>query len=459
MLARGIVKEESAHLKRKLETRVNAGFSFSSQTCIMAENRLAKKSRTHNFSGMKKSLSFACFALILAGWVQLAWASDWPAWRGKLGDGTIHDKKAPVAWKLPDNLVWKTPIPGKGHASPIIVGNRIYQITAIEEKAERLLLCIDRATGKELWRKVVLKSPLERVHRLNSRASSTPTSDGERIYLSFLDKKKMFVAAYDLDGKKLWEVRPGVFSSIHGYCSSPVLWKDKVIVNGDHDGPGYLVALDKKTGKTLWKKDRPNNTRSYCTPLIRTIGGRNQMILAGSKCVASYDPDTGKQHWISDGPTEQYVASLVYNGDLLFMTCGFPKRFMQGIRPDGSGNVTKTHVAWEITKGCSYVPSPVAIGPYFIVVADNGVASCLVAKTGERLWMERLKGGHSASLLTGNGLVYFLSDHGVMTVVKPGPEFKVVAENVVGEDTFATPAFSDGRLYLRGVKHLFCIDG
>ena len=130
-----------------------------------------------------------CLFLIsfAAGLLTSARAADWPAWRGKLGDGTINDKKAPVAWELPKDLVWKTPIPGKGHASPIIVGNRIYQVTAIEEKAERLLLCIDRATGKELWRKVVLKSPLERVHRLNSRASSTPTSDGERIYLSFLE--------------------------------------------------------------------------------------------------------------------------------------------------------------------------------------------------------------------------------------------------------------------------------
>ena len=408
---------------------------------------------------MSKFLILACAAFAANGFTSHAYAEDWPAWRGALGDGTVSDPKAPVDWKLPENLVWKTPIKGKGHASPIIIGDRIYVVAVIEETETRELLCLDRKSGKELWRKVVLESTLERVHRLNSRASSTPTSDGERIYLSFLDKKHMFVAAYDLDGNKLWEVRPGVFSSIHGYCSSPVLWKDKVIVNGDHDGPGYLVALGKKTGKTIWKTDRPNNTRSYCTPLLRTIEGRNQLILSGSLCVASYDPDTGKQHWISDGPTQQYVASLVYNGDLLFMTCGFPKRFMQAIRPDGSGNVTKTHVVWQTTKGCSYVPSPVAIGPYFIVVADNGVTSCLVAKTGERLWMERLKGGHSASLLKANGLVYFLSDQGIMTVVKPGPTFEIVAENVVGEKTFATPAFSNGRLYVRGVNHLFCIKG
>ena len=388
-----------------------------------------------------------------------SFAEDWPGWRGPRGDGTIIDSSAPVKWSLPDNLVWKLPIEGKGHASPIVIGEKLFLVTAIEKDKSRKLLCIDRKKGREIWRTDVLKSPFEKVHRLNSRSSSTPCSDGKRIYVSFLDATHMYVAAYDLDGKKLWEVRPGVFSSIHGYCSSPIIWKDTVIINGDHDGPGYLVALDKKTGKTIWKIDRPNNTRSYCTPIIREIDGRNQLILSGSLCVASYDPDNGKLHWISDGPTEQYVASMVYNGNLLFMTCGFPKRFMQAIKPTGSGNVTKTHVAWQTTKGCSYVPSPVAVGPYFLVVADNGVASCFVAKTGERLWMERLKGGHSASLLTANGLVYFLSDGGIMTVVKPGPKFEILAENKVGENTYASPIVSKGNLFIRGEKNLFCIGG
>ena len=388
-----------------------------------------------------------------------SFGEDWPGWRGPRGDGTIIDSSAPVKWSLPDNLVWKLPIEGKGHASPIVIGEKLFLVTAIEKDKSRKLLCIDRKKGREIWRTDVLKSPFERVHRLNSRSSSTPCSDGKRIYVSFLDATHMYVAAYDLDGKKLWEVRPGVFSSIHGYCSSPIIWKDTVIINGDHDGPGYLVALDKKTGKTIWKIDRPNNTRSYCTPIIREIDGRNQLILSGSLCVASYDPDNGKLHWISDGPTEQYVASMVYNGNLLFMTCGFPKRFMQAIKPTGSGNVTKTHLAWQTTKGCSYVPSPVAVGPYFVVVADNGVASCFVAKTGERLWMERLKGGHSASLLTANGLVYFLSDGGIMTVVKPGPKFDILAENKVGENTYASPIVSKGNLFIRGEKNLFCIGG
>ncbi|NIP96866.1 MAG: PQQ-like beta-propeller repeat protein, partial [Akkermansiaceae bacterium] len=188
---------------------------------------------------------------------------------------------------------------------------------------ERRLLCVDRGTGKVKWTRTVLESPLEGKHRRNSFASSTPATDGERVYVSFLDGDKMFVAAYDFAGKKLWEVRPGVFSSIHGYCSSPVLWKGKVIVNGDHDGDSYIVALDRTNGKTIWKEMRPNRTRSYCTPIIRTIEGRNQLIFSGDKAVTSLDPDTGELHWVLDGPTEQFVASLVYNGDLLFMTCGF----------------------------------------------------------------------------------------------------------------------------------------
>lgn len=384
-------------------------------------------------------------------------AENWSGWRGPRGDGTSLEKNAPVKWSGTDNIVWKVPIPGKGHASPIIWEDYIFLVTALKEKKQRVLLCLDRTTGKLRWQQVVLEAPRERIHKLNSYASSTPATDGQKVYVSFLDRDKMFVAAYDFKGNKVWEVRPGVFSSMHGYCSSPILWKDKVIVNGDHDGPAYLVALKRATGQTVWKTPRPNRTRSYCTPIIRHIDGRNQMILSGSKCVASYDPDTGKQRWFIDGPTEQYVASLVYNGELLFMTCGFPDLFMQLIRPDGRGNVTKTHVVWQTDRDCSYVPSPIAFEPYFLVVSDSGVATCLNAKTGESVWRQRLGDRHSASLVSANGLVYFLSDKGVMTVVKPGPKFEVVARNEIGEETNASPVISKGQMFLRGDKHLYCI--
>lgn len=406
----------------------------------------------------RKIIVLLCLAMpLILIFSDAAFAENWPGWRGPRGDGTSLEKNVPIRWSGTQNIVWKVPIPGKGHASPIVWGRHIFVVTAIKEKKQRILLCLDRKDGKILWQRVVLEAPLERTNSLNSYASSTPATDGQRVYISFLDRDKMFIAAYDFDGNRLWEVRPGVFASMHGYCSSPVLWKDKVIVNGDHDGPSYIVALSRATGKTIWKTPRPNRTRSYCTPIIRQIDGRNQMVLSGTMCVASYDPDTGKQHWLIDGPTEQYVASIVYNGELLFMTCGFPDRFIQAIRPDGRGNVTDTHVLWQKDRDCSYVPSPITFGPYFLVVADNGVATCFEAKTGKSCWRERLGPHYSASLVSANGLVYFLSDKGVMTVVKPGEELDIVARNELGENTYASPVISDGQIFLRGIKNLYCI--
>ncbi len=205
------------------------------------------------------------------------------------------------------------------------------------------------------------------------------------------------------------------------------------------------------------KTPRENHTRSYCTPIIREIAGRTQMILSGNKCIASYDPHDGQRHWIIDGPTEQFVASMVFNGDLLFMTAGFPQHHMLAIRPDGQGNVTSTHIAWRTEKGASYVPSPIAAGDYFLVVSDGGIASCFAATTGERLWMERLGPHYSTSLVSSGGLVYFLADSGVTKVVRPGPQLEVVAENAIDEYCYASPAISQGQIFLRGEKHLYAI--
>ena len=394
---------------------------------------------------------------VLLAWVNFLAAGEWPGWRGPNGDGSSSSKTVPLEWEVAEDTIWKAEIPGVGHASPIIWGDRIFMVSAIEKDGARILMSLDRNSGEVLWSKTVLVSPFEDIHRFNSRASSTPVTDGESVFVSFLDGENMFIAAYDFEGNKKWQQRPGVFSSKHGYCSSPILWNDKLIINGDHDGDAYIVALDKTSGKAIWKTDRPNKTRSYCTPIIRTIKGRNQLILSGSKSVASYDPDTGEQHWVIDGPTEQFVASLVYNGELLFMTCGFPARHMLAIDPTGSGNVTETHIVWRDTGGASYVPSPVAFKDHFVVVADNGVGSCFVAKNGERYWRERLPGKHSASMVAVRGHAVFLSDLGVMSIVKPEREFKILYQNELGEETYASPVIHNDQWLLRGVKHLYCI--
>ena len=398
-------------------------------------------------------------ALILALAVP-ARAENWPGWRGPHGDGTSTEKNVPTRWSATNNIVWQTSLPGAGHASPIVWGNRVFTVTAVPETEGRDLLCLDRESGKILWQQTVIKSPLEKKHQLNSHASSTPATDGKLIYVAFLDVQEMVVAAYDFNGQQKWLARPGTFKSMHGFCSSPVLYQDKVIVNGDHDGDSYIVALDAATGKTVWKTPRENHTRSYCVPLIRQLSGRTQMVLSGDKTVASYNPDDGKLHWIIHGPTEQFVASLVYNfnADLLFMTGGFPEHHLLAIRHNGSGNVTDTAIAWHNTKAScvSYVPSPISEGDYFLVVSDSGYANCFVAATGKLLWQEKL-GEHHASPVSAKELVYFLNDNGVMNVVWPGEEFVRVARNELGEACFASPAISEGRLYIRGEKHLFCI--
>ena len=417
--------------------------------------------KSGRFLGLKVSarrMTSSAALLLFLGQAAGVLAEDWPCWRGPRLDGTSLETNVPVYWNATSNIAWKTELPGAGHASPIIYGDRVFTVSALADTQERLLLCLDRKTGELLWKQKVLSAPFEQKHELNSFASSTPATDGERIYVSFLDRDHMFVAAYDFQGKELWNNRPGPFSSMHGFCSSPLIYRDKVILNGDHDGDSYLVALSRTDGRMIWKTARENHTRSYCAPLIREMAGRQQMVLSGDKCVASYDPEEGERRWVIDGPTEQFVASPVYSEKtgLVYITGGFPAHHILAIRPNGTGNVTGTHIVWRTTKGAAYVPSPIIAGDYFLVVSDSGVAYCFEAANGNVAWTERL-GVEHASLVSAEGRVYFLNDRGVMNVVKPGPQFVRLAENDLGESFFASPAISRGQIFLRGEKHLFCI--
>jgi len=320
-----------------------------------------------------KQLLLAALILVTT---QHAHAEDWPQWRGPRLDGSSTATGVPRSWSATENVAWKTPIPGIGHSSPIVVGDRVFVTTCLvaEKSAEkpRLLLCLDRGSGKVLWQREICTSPLENKHGLNSYASSTPASDGKHVYVTFLRSRPMtdadakvdpgirdgiaawktmvpeiVVAAYDMDGNKKWQKTPGRFYSRHGFCSSPILHKNLVIINADQDATAYIVALGRLTGEEAWRVDRPNRTRSYCVPLIAQAGGKTQLVLTGSLGVDSYDPDTGEPIWHIDGPTEQYVASPVYGDGLFFLTTGYPEFHNMGIRPDGQGDVTATHVAWH----------------------------------------------------------------------------------------------------------------
>ena len=402
-------------------------------------------------------------------------AENWPGWRGPSGDGVSAGEGIPTKWSSTENIAWKIAVPGEGHSSPIVWGDKVFLTSSLTEKNKRILLCIDRLSGQTVWQRDVVQSPPETIHRLNSRASGTPATDGKQVYVTFMraegDKViapnvgserlitpgKIIVAAYDLDGNEKWKTNVGDFVSAHGFNTCPVLFEDLVILNGDHDGNAYLVALDRQSGRQRWRTRRENKTRSYVTPIIREIDGITQMILSGSLCIASYDPRNGKRHWIVDGPTEQFVASMVYDGKYVFATGGYPERHTLAIRPGGKGNVTDTHIAWRTTRGAAYVPSPIISGRYLLMVADSGIASCFEARTGKRHWMERLPGGHSPSPVSADGLVYFVSDRGVTTIIRPSETFAVIAKNELGEPVSASPAISQGQIFLRTHQHLYCI--
>jgi outer membrane protein assembly factor BamB len=414
---------------------------------------------------------------ILCWPLSLLHAEDWPAWRGPRGDGSSLASRVPLEWdgRSGSNVAWKTEIPGTGHGSPIVWEDAIFLVTCLPESQERRLLRVDRRSGAIQWQRTVITAPLETVHARNSHASSTPATDGQRVYVTFLEVDgstvpatnvsvvrpvtpgKIVVAAYDLEGQELWKVRPGAFVSVHGFCSNPVLHENLVIVNGDHDGDSYLVAVDRATGETVWKVPREHRTRSYVTPLLREIDGRMQLVLAGSHHVAGYDPRDGTRIWKVDGPTEQFVASLVYDGRHVFLAAGYPTHHVMAVRPDGSGNVTDTHVTWHVTNARCYVPSPIILGRYLLVPDDRGTANCFDAATGQRLWQERLGLHFSTSPVAAAGRVYLVADDGVTQVIEPGPTLRILAENPLGEYTYASPAIAGSQLFIRGEKHLFCL--
>ncbi|MCI0702493.1 MAG: PQQ-binding-like beta-propeller repeat protein [Planctomycetia bacterium] len=406
-------------------------------------------------SGVLVSLALLLFAGIST-------AEEWPQWRGPRADGTVKDSGFPLEWTDTKNVKWKLALPGTGHSSPVVSKGKVFVAGCVEAEKKRVLYCVDRATGKLLWEKSAVVSGLERKHGENSWASSTPACDGERVFITFLDAPQMRVYSFDYEGKKLWEKNPGEFHSVHGFCSPPMLYKDLVIINGDQDAPkgksAFIIALDRKTGEERWRIDRPNKLRSYCPPVVIEAAGKKQLVLTGSKCVTSYDPDTGKQNWIIDGPTEQFVSSMVLHDGVLLMTAGFPEHWIMAIKPDGSGNVTRTHVLWSKKAEGGYVPSPVAFDGKLFLVDDAGVASCWDVKTGKQYWKERLSGKkHHASAVVADGRIFLTSDEGVTFVLKASAEFDILAKNPLGERVFSSPAFSAGDIFIRGAKHLWCI--
>ncbi|MEI6141221.1 MAG: PQQ-binding-like beta-propeller repeat protein [Mariniphaga sp.] len=407
---------------------------------------------------MIKFKSLTSLFVILAYSLGFVNAQNWPGWRGPNGDGTSTETKIPVKWDTITNVVWKTTIPGKGYASPIIWEGKLFTATAIPETQERLLVCFDTKNGNLLWKSTVLKTIPEVKHDDNSYASGTPATDGNSIFVSFLDGVSVVVAAYDFSGKQLWLERPGTFDCVQGYSCSPIIFKDKVIINGDSEGDAFVAALSKVDGHTIWKISHPRKFMSYSTPIIREIAGRFQMFFCGNQEMASYNPEDGTKNWFVNGPSEEFCSSPVYSEKLglMFASSCYPQRHLLAIKPDGAGDVSNTHISWRSTNGACFVPSPIVAGDYLLSTMTNGSVYCIEASSGKIFWKENL-GKQYASAVYANGMVYMPNDAGTVTVIKPGPKFEVISRNSIGETLFASPAISNGRIYLRGDKHLYCI--
>jgi len=385
-------------------------------------------------------------------------AQNWPGWRGPNGDGTSLETGLPIRWDSITNVVWKIPVPGTGYSSPIVWKDKLFMTTAITETQEKVLLCYDTKNGDLLWKKTVLKTAFEKKHDNNSFASGTPATDGIRVFVSFLDGKDVVVAAYDFSGKQIWLQRPGTFVSPHGYSCSPVIFEDKVIINGDSQGDSFVAALSRTDGRIIWRVSHDRPAHSFSTPIFRNMAGKMQMIFCGNKEIASYNPDDGKRYWFVSGPSEDFCSSPVYNekNGLVFVSSSWPLRNLVAVKPDGQGDVTNSHIVWQSRQGAYYVPSPVCTDDYLFTTMTTGQVHCIDPATGKILWVEDLGMQYSSPVLA-DGLIYMPNDDGVITLIKPGPRFEYVAKNSIGEKMNASPAISNGKIYLRGYKHLFCI--
>jgi outer membrane protein assembly factor BamB len=397
-------------------------------------------------------------ALLLICRVATAAAQDWPEFRGPGGQGHSPERGLPLEWAESRNVAWKTPLPGLGWSSPVVSGGKVWITTAIEQRGVSLrLMAFDVGTGREALNVEVfhLTGARREINPKNSWASPTPIVEGDRVYVHYGADG---TAALATDGTVIWKQKFD-YASQHGAGGSPVLFGGLLIVNCDGSDAAFVVALDKATGKVKWKTNRryPSD-QAYTTPLVIRVGDRDQVISAGAYRAAAYDPLTGKEIWrvgYSDGFSN--VPRPVYAHGLVYIATGFQQPAMLAVRPDGAGDVTKSHVAWKLARAAPFTPSPIVVGDEFYMVNDAGIASCLDARTGTVIWQQRLGGTYSASPVFADGRIYFLAEQGVTTVIAAGKEFRRLATNPLEGGLLASMAVSNGSLFLRTDSHLYRI--
>jgi outer membrane protein assembly factor BamB len=411
---------------------------------------------------------FLALALALSGPAQggrVEGAQDWPEFRGPTGQGTSTATGLPVEWSPSKNVAWKVPVPGHGWSSPVLQGGRIFLTSAVPIEGSKDLslaaYCLDAKDGETRWRTDVSRqdgAASPRIHERNSHASPTPVLDGGRLYVHFGHQG---TACLDPDGKVLWRTESPKLDPEDGNGASAAVVDGALVFSQDGKDLAWVRALDRASGRELWRTDRKSqvkNRYSYCTPLVLTVKERRQVVLPGSGAVVSYDPKTGAEIWRVDyGQGYSVVPRPVFGHGLVYVCTGFDKPQLLAIRPDGEGDVTKTHVAWSTSRNVPLIASLVLAGDELYMVSDTGVASCLDARTGKEHWRERLGGQHWTSPLCADGKVYFQNVDGETFVVRAGPSFELLARNRLDGKTLASYAVSDGALFIRTDRHLYRI--
>jgi outer membrane protein assembly factor BamB len=396
-----------------------------------------------------------CVLCALCG--DLTFAEDWWQFRGPTGQGHSTERGIPLDWSETRNIVWKTPVPGTGWSSPIVAGDKVWLTTATERDGRSLrLLAYDRATGREVVNVEVFRiGNLVGISPKNTRASPSPIVEGDRVYVHYGAEG---TAALTTSGKVVWKSQFR-YESQHGSGGSPALYGDLLIVACDGADAAFVVAMDKATGKVRWRTNRRTPyDQAYSTPLVIRSGERDQVVSVGAYRVAAYDPSTGREIWrasYADGFSN--VPRPVYGHGLVFITTGFQEASLLAVRPDGTGDVTRTHVAWSLNRSVPFTPSPILVGDELYMVNDVGIATCLDARTGKEHWRERIGGNHSASPVVADGRIYFQSEEGVSTVIAPGTAFRRLAVSQLDGSTLASIAISEGSIFIRSDTHLYRI--
>lgn len=433
-------------------------------------------------------LAAICFPLVL---ISTAAAQEtWPQFRGPAADGHADAANIPLTWSEDQNMVWKTAIPGRGHSSPVVVGHQIWLTTAIdvpltpEEQKKRLAavknpnglaiadnvslvaLCVDTQSGKIVQQIELFSIPSpEPIHALNSYASPTPIIADGKVYFHF---GTYGTAAVDAaSGQILWKNDSLKTDHQNGPGSSPALWKDLLLLHFDGIDTQYVVALDKSSGALKWRTDRAGKLeervdmkKAYCTPTVFHDGQKVQMISPGATWVYSYDPATGDELWRANyGKTGfSTVPRPIIGHGMTYICTSYMESRLLAIRYDGRGDVTKSHIAWTYEKQVPKKPSLLLVGDEIYFVSDSGVVACLDAKTGQEHYRERLGGQYSASPLYANGRIYYFSQEGKTTVIKPGTKYEVLATHEMGDGYMASPAVIGRTVYLRSFSHLYRIE-